>query len=52
MTAPDPDSIERLNAAARELVKHLNEAQKREVQTLAHLVGTEKPVVVGVQHAT
>jgi hypothetical protein len=39
VTAPDPDSVERLNAAARELVKHLSEAQKREVQTLAHLVG-------------
>jgi hypothetical protein len=35
----DPDSVERLNIAARELIKKLNETQKREVQTLAHLVG-------------
>jgi hypothetical protein len=35
----DPDSVQSLTSAARELVKYLNEAQKREVETLAHLVG-------------
>jgi hypothetical protein len=35
----DATSVQRLNVAARELAKHLSESQKREVQTLAHLVG-------------
>jgi hypothetical protein len=35
----DPDGVQRLNVAARELVKNLSEVQKREVQTLVHLVG-------------
>jgi len=35
----DPESVERLNIAARELLKSLNETQKREVQALAHVVG-------------
>jgi hypothetical protein len=37
--ALDPGSVERLQVAAREFVKHLNEAQKREVQLLANVVG-------------
>jgi hypothetical protein len=35
----DPDSVQGLSLAARELIKYLNETQKREVETLAHLVG-------------
>jgi hypothetical protein len=35
----DPDSVQGLALAARELAKYLNDTQKREVQLLAHLVG-------------
>jgi hypothetical protein len=35
----DPDTVQSLTSAARELVKYLNETQKREVEMLAHLVG-------------
>jgi hypothetical protein len=38
-SAIDPDSVQDLALAARELAKYLNETQKREVQLLAHLVG-------------
>ncbi len=37
--AIDPDSVQGLSLAARELIKYLNATQKREVETLAHLVG-------------
>jgi hypothetical protein len=37
--ALDPNAMQRLETAARELVKNLSEAQKREVQTLVNLVG-------------
>lgn len=35
----DPDSVQGLSVAARELIKYLNNTQKREVELLAHLVG-------------
>jgi hypothetical protein len=39
---PDPESIERLRVAATTLVEKLREDQRREVRTLARMVGLEK----------